>query len=141
MTFNGTIFTSTCHKAANSMAKLIIQSCGEWQLAVCLSRRDGAIWRWHEHLWMSNKPQKQATAKAAWTTFSTNTWLNSQLMYTAIVEASFSQIRSHNMLCYGVLIFYIFNYAQYNAHEKTCASFYIMLAWITTIITKVNKDC
>ena len=31
------------HKATKSMAKLISQSCGELQLAVCLSREDGAI--------------------------------------------------------------------------------------------------
>ena len=53
-------------KAAKSMAKLISQLCGELQLAVCLSRGDGAIERRPKHLWTSDKPQKQATAKAAW---------------------------------------------------------------------------
>ena len=33
------------HKAAKSMAKLISQLCGESQLAICLSREDGAISR------------------------------------------------------------------------------------------------
>ena len=35
---------------------------------------------------MSDKPQKQAIAKAAWATFSTNTCRNYKLMYTAIVD-------------------------------------------------------
>ena len=87
------------------MAKHISQSCGESQLAVCLSRGDGAILRILEHLWTPNKPQKQATAKAARVTFSTNNWLN--IMYTAIfwwwkvclavvcMKAGFPQIQSH----------------------------------------------
>ena len=37
------------------MAKLISQSCGELQLAVCLPRGYGAIWRWPEHSWTSDK--------------------------------------------------------------------------------------
>ena len=82
----GAIFTSyTTHKAAKSMAKPISQSCVESQLSVCLSRVDGAIIRTPEDSWTSHKPQKQATAKGAWVTFSTNTWLNSELMYIAIV--------------------------------------------------------
>ena len=28
------------------------------------------------HSWTSDKPQKQATAKAVWENFSTNTWVN-----------------------------------------------------------------
>ena len=60
----GAIFTSTYqHKAAKSMAKLISQSYQELLLVVCLSRGDEAIWRPPEHLWMSEKPQKQATIK------------------------------------------------------------------------------
>ena len=47
------------------MAKLVSQSCGELQPAVCLSRGNGAILRRPEHSWTSGKPQKQATAKAA----------------------------------------------------------------------------
>ena len=46
------------------MAKLISQSCGELQPAVCLPRGYAAIWMWPVHLWMSDKPQKQATAKS-----------------------------------------------------------------------------
>ena len=53
------------HKTNKSLAKLISQSCGELYLAICLSRGYGAIWRQPEHLWTSDKPQKQATAKAA----------------------------------------------------------------------------
>ena len=41
------------------------QSCGELQPAVCLSRGYVAIWRPPEHLWTSDKSEKQATAKAA----------------------------------------------------------------------------
>ena len=51
------------HKAAKSMAKLISQSCGELQLAVCFSRGDGAIWRPLKHSWTSDKPQKQNQSK------------------------------------------------------------------------------
>ena len=64
------------HKAAKSMAKLISQLCGKSQLAVCLSRGYAAILRRPKHLWMSERPQKQATAKAAWETFNINTCLN-----------------------------------------------------------------
>ena len=67
------------------MAKLISQLCGELQLAVCLPRGYTVIGRRPEHLCISEKPQKQATAKAAQTTFSINTCLNCQSMCTAIV--------------------------------------------------------
>ena len=63
------------HKAAKSMDKLIRQLCGELQPAVCLSRGVGAIWRPPKHSWMSDKPQKQATGKAVWASFSTNGYL------------------------------------------------------------------
>ena len=56
---------SISHKAAKSMAILITQSYGELQLAVCFLKEYPAIWRWYEHSWTSDKPQKQATAKAA----------------------------------------------------------------------------
>ena len=53
------------------MANFISQLYGDFQLAVCLSKGDKAIWRQPEHLWMSNKPQKQTTSKyVAWVTFS-----------------------------------------------------------------------
>ena len=57
------------------MAKLISQMCGELQPAVCLSRGYVAIWRRLKHSWTSDRHQKQATAKAAWATFSINTCL------------------------------------------------------------------
>ena len=68
MAFTGAVFSFTYHKATKSMAKLITQPCGELQLAVCLSRGDGAIYKDHalKHLWTSNKPQKQVIAKAVW---------------------------------------------------------------------------
>ena len=50
------------HKTAKSMTKVISQLCGKLQLAVWLSRGDRAIKRPPEHLQMSDKPQKQATA-------------------------------------------------------------------------------
>ena len=52
------------------MANFISQSCGELQPAVCLPRGDATIWRRPKHLWTFDKPQKQATAKAAKATFS-----------------------------------------------------------------------
>ena len=61
------------------MTKLISQK------AICSSRGDGAIWRPPEHSWTSDKPQKQATAKAPWATFSTNIWLNCQVLCAAII--------------------------------------------------------
>ena len=60
------------HKAVKSMVKLTSQSCGGLQLAFCLPRGDDAIYRPPENSWISDKPQKQATAKAAWETFSIN---------------------------------------------------------------------
>ena len=53
------------------MAYLTSQSCGDLQLAACLSRRDETIIRPPEQLQISDKPKKQTTIKAAWVTFST----------------------------------------------------------------------
>ena len=58
------------YKAAKSMAKLISQSCGESQYAVCFSREDRAIWRPPEHSWMSDRLKKKAWVKADCSTFS-----------------------------------------------------------------------
>ena len=97
------------------MAKLISQSCSELLPALCLSRGYAAIWRWPEHSWMSDRPQKQATAKVAQATFSINTCLNCWSMCTTIIwwwkvclaivcmEVGFSQIRSHIL----ILLIYI----------------------------------
>ena len=48
-----------------------------WQFLAgwLLVQGDGAIQRSLEHSWMSDKAQKQATAKAAWATFTTDTSL------------------------------------------------------------------
>ena len=58
------------------MANLTSQLSGDSQLTVFLSMEDEAIYRSLKHLWMSDKPQMQATAKAAWITFSINICLN-----------------------------------------------------------------
>ena len=58
MTFIGAIFTSTCHTEhlnPKSMAKLICELCGDPQLAVCLKREGGAIWRPPEHSMTSDR--------------------------------------------------------------------------------------
>ena len=75
----------TSTSITKSMDILISQLQSELKPAVCLSRGDEAIYRPPEYSWMSDKPQKQAIAEAAWATFSTNTCLNCQLMCTAIV--------------------------------------------------------
>ena len=102
----GAICTSTYHTKQlnpwpNSSASHVVNYV---QLAVCLSRGHGTIWRQPEHLRTSDKPQKQDTAKAAWAILSVNTWLNCKSMCKAIiwwwkvclaimcVEAGFSQI-------------------------------------------------
>ena len=69
------IFTYVSRKVAKSMAKHISQLFCKLQPVVCLSREDVAIWRPHEHSWMSDKPEKEATGKAGSVTFSTNTQL------------------------------------------------------------------
>ena len=61
------------HKTAKSILNLTSQSCGDLLQAGCLSSGDGAILRSPEHSWMSDKTQKQATAKAAWVAISTST--------------------------------------------------------------------
>ena len=54
---------------------------------VCLLREmEFKLLRPPEHLWVSDKPQKQATVKAAWASFSTDTCLKHWLVYTAIVR-------------------------------------------------------
>ena len=58
------------HEAAKSIAKLISQSCGKSQLAICLSMENGAIWRPPKHLWMSDRVEKGAWVKVECSTFS-----------------------------------------------------------------------
>ena len=67
-----TVIILCAHKAAKSLAKLINQSCGELRLVVCLSSHLKTT----KYSWTSNKPQKQALAKAVWATFSISTCLN-----------------------------------------------------------------
>ena len=56
-----------------------------------LSRGDGAISKPPEHLWTSDKPEKQAIAKTAWATFSTNSylpdWLVNMYSYRLMVKS------------------------------------------------------
>ena len=75
---------SAPHIVAKSMINVTSQSCDDLQLAVCLSKLDGAIERSPEHSCMSNKVQKSATGKNSGT-FSNNTYLNCQLMGKAIM--------------------------------------------------------
>ena len=70
------------HMSNKTVQQLV--TCGDLQPPVCLSRGDGAIQRPPEHLWMSDKLKKQATAKAVWAIFNTNTYLNCQLIYVQI---------------------------------------------------------
>ena len=96
----GIIFTSTYHtKQLNQWTNSshihkspyimrtwssLNQLCGESQPAVCLLRGDGATWT-PELSWIPDKPQKQATPKAAWKTSAFNTLPKCWLMHTAIV--------------------------------------------------------
>ena len=69
---NSKYHTKQINPLTNSPAShVIIYSC----LSVCLSREDGAIERPPKHQQTSDKPQKQATAKAARAIFGTNTYL------------------------------------------------------------------
>ena len=72
MASNGTILISTYH----TKSQFISQTGGELQPTVCLSIGDGTIYKSPKHFWTSDKSQKQATAKAAWVTFSISTCLN-----------------------------------------------------------------
>ena len=70
----GVIFTSTYHTKQlnpwpNSSADGVVNYS---RLSAC----QGDMRRRPVHSWTSDKPQKQATAKAARATFSINTWLN-----------------------------------------------------------------
>ena len=54
---------------AKSMAYIINQSYGDFQQGGCLYKPTSGIqWR-PKHLWMSDRPQKQASAKADLSTF------------------------------------------------------------------------
>ena len=54
---------------AEFMAYIINQSCGDFQQGSCLYKPTSGIQWIPEHLWMSEMPQKQASAKADLSTF------------------------------------------------------------------------
>ena len=73
----GAIFTSTYHTKQlnpwpNSLASCVVNY--SWVSDYQGEREP--IYVPPEHSWMSDKPQKQAIAKASWATFSTNTCQN-----------------------------------------------------------------
>ena len=51
------------------MAYIINQSCGDFQQGGCLYKPTSGIQWTPEHLWTSDRPQKQALAKADLSTF------------------------------------------------------------------------
>ena len=112
------------HKAPKSMAKLICQSSGELQPAVCLSRGDGAIWRPPEHLWMSDKPQKQAIAKVALATFC-------YFQHQYLAELSLNAYKYHLMVksvtCYCVQRIQLFKSSHIYWNCCDCACWQIIV--------------
>ena len=54
---------------AKSMAYIINQSYGDFQLGGCLYKPTGGIQWTPKHSWTSDRPQKQASAKADLSTF------------------------------------------------------------------------
>ena len=94
------------HKTAEPMVKFISHMCGKLQLAVRLSREDETIYRLPKHSWMSDKPQKQATAKQpeqpsapipTWTEYSHCVMVKT-VSAAVCMNASFSQIQSQNYI-------------------------------------------
>ena len=93
----GAIFTST-YQTKQLIHAQTHQPVVWWiTAAVCLSREYGVIWKWPEHLWMSDKPQKQDTTKAAWATFSIITWLKCYIIVN--VYSYCLIVKSVSMLC------------------------------------------
>ena len=62
---------SNCHKTyvAKSMAYIINQLRGDFQQGGCLYKPTSGIQWTSKHLWTSDRPQKQASAKADLSTF------------------------------------------------------------------------
>ena len=54
---------------SKSMAYIINQSCGDFQVGGCLYKPTSGIQWTPKHLWTSERPQKQASAKADLSTF------------------------------------------------------------------------
>ena len=65
----GPIALTLSQNIANSMAYIINQSCGDFQQGGCLYKSTSGIQWTSEHSWMSDRPQKQASAKADLSTF------------------------------------------------------------------------
>ena len=76
---------------ATSMAYIIDQSCGEFQQGGCLYKPTSGIQWTSKQLWMADRPQKQASAKADLSTFGVVDWqLVSLLMELSIDSENFS---------------------------------------------------
>ena len=54
---------------AKSMVYIVNQSCGDFQQGGCLYKPTSGIQWTPEHSWTSDRPQKQASAKAGLSTF------------------------------------------------------------------------
>ena len=66
----GLIALKLSQNIAKSMAYIINQSYGDFQQGGCLYKPTSGIQWTPEHSWMSDRPQKQASAKADLSTFS-----------------------------------------------------------------------
>ena len=66
------------------MAYIINQCCGDFQQGGCLYKPTSDIQWTPEHLWMSDMPQKQASAKADLSTFGSVVLTISLLMELSI---------------------------------------------------------
>ena len=99
------------HKVVSSMAKLISQSCGELQPAVCLPRGYAAIWRQPVHSWhvwqasetshSKSNPgnfQHQYLAELLVNVYSYCLMVKSVSFAVVCVEAGFSQIWSQLLI-------------------------------------------
>ena len=66
------------------MAYIINQSCGDFQQGGCLYKPTSGIQWTPEHSWTSDRPQKQASAKADLSTFGSGVLAVSLLMELSI---------------------------------------------------------
>ena len=65
----GPISLRLSQNIAKSMAHIISQLCGDFQQVGCLYKPTSGIQWTPEHSWTSDRPQKQASAKADLSTF------------------------------------------------------------------------
>ena len=95
------------------MACIINQSCGDFQQGGCLYKPTSGVQWTPKHSWMSDRPQKQASAKADLSTFSSDVLVISLLMELSIDGENCSLTR-----CVYVAVFgkadHIICYEQYN---------------------------